>query len=313
MERSLGISFSSSQIQYTELVCDSGAIKLENAEAHDIDFDFDEDLSKYKSNQKALTNISSEIQKYIIRRNAEFSRVSLAINTSQAFLVTLPIDHSGGRQALNANIYWELSNYFPDNYSDFTVNTYRMNSILPAGGTDEFLIIAVLKNTVEFVKRIFKLCSLNLTLIDIDYFSAEHALRRNYGEELQGKNVMLIGVKKGRIDYGLIADRKFCFYAYSKYYSASEFILSLMRKFNSLNSSRLSDYEIHHILLYGDEVKHDAIEVLKKNAKTKVELLNPFESISSSSLFLKNEGLRKSACRFSPSCGAALRSLDAVC
>jgi Tfp pilus assembly PilM family ATPase len=311
-ERFLGISFSSSQIQYTELSRDDGAVKLENAETSEVDFDFDADLSKFKSNQKALTNISSEIQKYVIKRSSQYSGVSAAVGTSQAFLITLPIDYSEGKQALNSKIYWELSNYFPDNYNDYIVNTYRMNSVTPAEGTDDFLIIAVPGSTVEFIKRIFKLCSLSLSVVDIDHFSAEHALRRNYDEDLAGKNVLLIGVKKGRVDFGFIADRKFCYYTYSKYYSAPEFNLSIARKFNSLTESRLSRIEIDHVLLYGDEIKHDTLELLKKNTNAKVELMNPFESVSSSSLFLKNEELRKVAYRYSPSCGVALRSLESV-
>jgi len=309
-ERSLGISFSSSQIQYTELVSESGAIRLENAETAEVDFDFDEDLSKFKSNQKALTNISSEIQKYVIRRNVEYSKVSAAIGTSQAFLITLPIDYSEGKQSLNSKIYWELSNYFPDNYNEYIVNTYRMNSVKPVAGTDDFLIIAVLNSTVEFMKRIFKLCNLSLSVVDIDFFSAEHALRRNYDEDLAEKNVFLVGIKKGRIDYGFIAGRKFCFYTYSKYYSAPEFNLSISRKFNSLVSTKLRRYNIDRIILYGDDVRHDTLETLRKISSAKVELLNPFESVSSSSLFLKDEELRKVAYRYSPSCGVALRSLN---
>ena len=233
----LGISFSSGNIHFTELLCESSKIKLEYTETVDVDFDFEEDLSKYKSNNKALTNISSEIQKYLNKRACRFEKISLTIGTSQAFMLIVPIEFSEGKQSLNSKIYWELSNYFPDNYNDFIINTYRLNKIMPCSNTDEFLIIAVLKNTLEFVKRIFKLCNINLSIVDIDHFAAEHNLRKNNDSKLADKNVMLIGLKQGRFDFGIISNKKYSYYTSTKYYSDPEYNLSLIRKLNHITGS----------------------------------------------------------------------------
>lgn len=308
-DRSLGVSFSSNRISYTELVLDSGIPVLEHVESSGVDFDFESDLSVYKSNQKALANISDEIQKYFNKRNLNYSNVSLSIGTSQAFLITLPVDLSEGRQSINSKVYWELSNYFPDNYNDFIVNTYRMNSVMPSGKTDDFLIIAVLKNTLEFVKRIFKLCSVDLSLVDIDHFSAEHIFRINYPDEISDENVMLVGLKEGRIDYGLISNGKYSSYSYSKYKSEPEFNLSLIRKLNSLLGEKLSKYNIHKIFLYGDRVPDETVESLKKIPGLHSSVLNPFENINAASVFLKDEDLRKTSYRYAASCGVAYRSL----
>lgn len=308
-ERSLGVSFSSNRISYTELVLDSGVPVLEHVESSEVDFDFESELSVYKSSQKALSNISDELQKYFNKREVNYSYVSLSIGTSQAFLITLPIDLSEGRKSINSKVYWELSNYFPDNYNDFIVNTYRMNSVMPSGKSDEFLIIAVLKNTLEFVKRIFKLCSIDLTLVDIDHFSAEHMFRKNYPDEITGENILLVGLKEGRIDYGLISNGKYRSYSYSKYKSEPEFNLSLIRKLNSLLGEKLSKYNIHKVFLYGDRVPDETVESLKKIPGLYTSVLNPFENINSSSVFLKDEALRKTSYRYAASCGAALRSL----
>jgi len=308
-ERSLGVSFSSDRISYTELVLDSGIPVLEHVESSCVDFDFESDLSVYKSNQKALANISDEIQKYFNKRNLNYSSVSLSIGTSQAFLITLPVDLSEGRQSINSKVYWELSNYFPDNYNDFIVNTYRMNSVMPSGKTDDFLIIAVLKNTLEFVKRIFKLCSVDLSLVDIDHFSAEHIFRKNYPDEISDENVMLVGLKEGRIDYGLISNGKYSNYSYSIYKSEPEFNLSLIRKLNSLLGEKLSKYNIHKIFLYGDRVPDETVESLKKIPGLYSSVLNPFENINAASVFLKDEELRKTSYRYAASCGVAYRSL----
>jgi len=308
--KSLGISFSGGSIFFTELYSDSVNIRLDNVEEVKVDFDFEDEFQKFKSSQKDLTNISSEIEKYITKRNAAECSVSLAISTAQAFLITLPIDFSEGKQSLYSKISWELSNYFPDNYNDFVINTYRLNSVLPFGSSDEFLIIAVTKNSLEFVKRIFKICRIELALIDIDHFAAEYALRNSYPEKMRNKNVMMVGLKSGRVDYGYITDKKYRNYAYSKSGSETEFNLNLVRKINSLLESKRFRPGLDRLFLYGNEVKEDTVEALKKIDGVNAELINPFVNIGASDLFLKDESLRKTAYRFAPSCGAALRSLS---
>lgn len=310
MSKSLGISFSASQICFTELSSEAGKVKLDNAESVPVDFNFEDAFHKHKSSQIDLSRISGEIQNYMARRGLSDIDIALTIGTSQAFLITLPIDYSEGKQSLNSKIYWELSNYYPDNYGDFVINTYRLNSILPCKDSDEYLIIAVQKNTLEFVKRIFKICSLNLSLVDIDHFAAEHALRKNYMDNLAGKNVLMVGLRKGRVDYGYICDRKYKFYAYSKYSSEPEFNLSLVRKINSLLSSAEFSEGIDSIYIYGDEVGEDTVEALRKIEGIKGVIVNPFENIIASDLFLKNETLRKTSYMFAPSCGVALRILS---
>lgn len=309
LSRSLGIAFSSGSICFTELVNDSGVPKVDNVESVKVDFNFEDDLGKHKSSQKDLTNISGEIQAYISRRNIDIQNVSLTIGASQAFLITLPVDFSDGRQTINSKIYWELSNYFPENYNDFVINTYRLNNVLPCKNSDEFLIIAVGKNTLEFIKRVFKICNLNLSVVDIDHFSAENSLRKNYETALEGKNVLLVGLKNHRIDYGYIENKKYRFYAYSKYQTDTEFNLSLTRKLNSLFAKLPVSKGVDTIYLYGDNIKEDTIEALRKLNKAPVEVINPFESINATAVFLKDDSLRKNSYKFAASCGVALRNL----
>ena len=310
MRRSLGIGFSGRCIYFTELLNDNGTVKLDNVDSVEVDFNFDDELGKHKSSQKDLANISSEISTYITRRNLNIKSASLSIGTSQAFLITLPVDFTEGKQSINSKIYWELSNYFPDNYNDFLINTYRLNNVLPCKYSDEFLIIAVLKNTIEFIKRVFKICSLELTVVDIDHFSAEYALRKNYESKLNGKRVLLTGLKNGRIDYGLIENKKYKFYTYSRYSNEAEFNLNLTRKLSQLLDSGDFSGGIDRLFIYGDDIKEDTLEALQKLNAAPVEIINPFSDINAAEYLLKNDSLRKFSYKFCSSCGAALRDLE---
>lgn len=309
LNRSLGIGFSGNRIYFTELIGSGSNPKVDHIDSVKVNFDFEDELGKYKSSQKDLANISSELSTYITKRNLNISKAGLTISSSQAFTLMLPVDYSEGKQSINSKIYWELSNYFPDNYNDFLINTYRLNNVLPCKNSDDFLIIAVQKNTVEFIKRIFKICSLELSVIDIDHFSAENALRINYNEKLKGKNVLLVGLKRGRIDYGFIENGKYKFYAHSKYYNDNEFNLSLTRKLSSVIRSEPISGRVDEMYFYGDEIKDDTIESVQKQGLAAIHIINPFENMNASDIFLKNDKLRKISYKYSASCGIALRNL----
>lgn len=309
INKSLGIGFSSDQIVFTELISETDSTKLNYTEAVKVDFNFEEELWKYKSSQKVLTNISSEIQKILHKRGTNFSNISLTIGTSQAFMIILPIEFAEGKQSINSRIYWELSNYFPETYNDYIVNTYRLNTQMPCSESDEFLVIAVPKNTLEFIKRIFKLCNIKLSLVDIDHFSAENALRKNYPELLENKKILLTGLKNGRFDFGYIVNKKYKYYTYTKYSSVPEYNLSLNRKIRDFLASNSGKDGIDLICVYGDEMREDTLESMKKHNDAKIMLLNPFENIHASSEYLQNESLRKTDYSFAASCGAALRNI----
>ncbi|HEY3251762.1 MAG TPA: pilus assembly protein PilM [Ignavibacteria bacterium] len=308
MNTNLGISFSDNKIYFAELSEDNGSYRLHHVESRKVNFDFEDSFYKHKANQKYLTNIASEIQNYINKQKLNTQEAALTIGTSQAFMLTLPVDYSEGKQSMNSKIYWELSNYFPDNYNEFIVNTYRLNSNMPCKDSDEFLIIAVHKNTLEFINRIFRMCNLNLKLIDIDHFSAEYSFRTGYGKQIENKKVLIVGLKKGRVDYGYIHNMKYKNYMYSRYGSDIEFNLSVVKKLNSIFDNNSETAGTEAIYLYGDNIKENTVEAIRKLDKVPVEIINPFNGINAVQQLLNDDNLRKNAYKFAASCGAALRS-----
>lgn len=310
MNKVLGISFSSSQICFSELAGANGGIALDNAETVQVDFNFEDELYRHKSSQKDLSSISGEIQNYMKRRNLHNAEIALTIGTSQAFLLTIPVDYSEGKQSLNSKIYWELSNYFPDDYGEFVINTYRLNSVMPCKDSDEFLLIAVPKNTLEFVRRIFKICSLNLSLVDIDHFAAEHAVRHSYVDTMTGSNVLMVGLRNGRVDYGYLCDRKYKYYSYSRYSSEPEFNLSLVRKINQLLTNEALRDGVDTIYLYGDDIKEDTIGAIEKMDKAELKVVNPFSNLSISQEPATDDTAGVLSYRYAASCGAALRIMS---
>lgn len=307
MNTNLGISFSGNRIYFAELSESNGSYKLHNIDSKKINFDFEDSFYKHKSNQKYLTNIASEIKNYTTRQKSNIREAALTIGTSQAFMLTLPIDYSEGKQSMNSKIYWEISNYFPDNYNEFVVNTYRLNSVMPCKDSDEFLIIAVHKNTLEFINRIFKICNLNLKLIDIDHFSAEFSFRTGYWKQIENKKILVAGLKKGRVDYGYIQNRKYKNYMYSRYSSDIDFTLSIIKKLNMIfDNPAIAGVET--IYLYGDTITENIVEAIRKLNKASVEIINPFNGINAVQQLLHDENLRKNAYKYAASCGAALRS-----
>ncbi|MCX7878754.1 MAG: hypothetical protein N2510_08975 [Ignavibacteria bacterium] len=304
---SLGVSFCSDEICFTNVSYNDGLVRLENTDIIKSSFNFSDEMGKHKSNQKELMNISSEIKNYIEKSKLNIENVSVSIGTEQAFIITLPVDHSEGRKSLNSKIYWELSNYFPDNYTDYVINTYRMNKILPCKNSDEYLIIAVHKNTIEFLKRIFKMSGLELTYIDIDHFSAENTLRKNHTSRTENRKILLVGLKENRIDYGFIDCGKYCYYGYSVPSSKVEYNLNLTKKINHIHDTVSSQIDL--IYLYGSNIPEDSLKSLRELSVSPVDIINPFENIKASDFFLRDENLRKDFYRYTVSCGVALRKI----
>lgn len=310
INKSLGICFSSDKIHFTELSREGTNIKLNFFDTIGLEINFEEELWKYKSNQKILTNVSNEIQKVLNKRGTNFSHISISISSSQAFMLILPVDLTDSKSTLNTKIYWELSNYFPDNYKDFIVNTYRLNSFMPVSSCDEVLIIAVLNNTLEFVKRVSKLCNVQLNLIDIDHFSAEFALRKNYQTRVNKNNILLIGLKNGRFDFGYLVKGKYKHFSYSKYNSEPEYNLTMVKKLKSFMQSSVAVHGVDTVFLYGDDIKESVINSIKKlELFNKIEIINPFSNISASNEYLQDDELRKSHYIYTSSCGVALRNI----
>jgi len=306
----LGIAFSGSNIFFSEVIQDNGILKLNNLENVNVNFDFEDSYLRHKSNQKDLTNIASEIQNYVSKRDLVLREAALAIGTSQAFMLTLPIDYSEGRQSMNTKIYWELSNYFPDNYNEYVINTYRLNSVMPCKDSDEFLIIAVHKNTLEFIKRVFKQCGINLKLIDIDHFSAEYAFRAGYSDQMDNKKILLVGLKNKRVDYGFIQNNKYKSYMYSTYSSNIDFNLSIVKKLTSVFEKKMSLPGLDAIYIYGQDIQQNTVEAIRKLDMAPVEIMDPTNGLDSAELLLKNDQLRKTAYKYSSSTGAALRCIQ---
>lgn len=310
MNTGLGIAFSGSNIFFSEVIQDNGILKLNNLENVNVNFDFEDSYLRHKSNQKDLTNIASEIQNYVSKRDLVLREAALAIGTSQAFMLTLPIDYSEGRQSMNTKIYWELSNYFPDNYNEYVINTYRLNSVMPCKDSDEFLIIAVHKNTLEFIKRVFKQCGINLKLIDIDHFSAEYAFRAGYSDQMDNKKILLVGLKNKRVDYGFIQNNKYKSYMYSTYSSNIDFNLSIVKKLTSVFEKKMSLPGLDAIYIYGQDIQQNTVEAIRKLDMAPVEIMDPTNGLDSAELLLKNDQLRKTAYKYSSSTGAALRCIQ---
>lgn len=306
---SLGISLSSDEMCFTEISYCEGLVKLEKASTVKSSFCFSDEMGKHKSNQKELMNISGEIKNYVENTNLNHETVSVSIGSDQAFTVTLPIDHSEGRKSLNSKIYWELSNYFPDNYTDYVINTYKINKVLPCRNSNEYLIIAVHKNTIEFLKRVFKMAGLDLTYIDIDHFSAENALRKNYLKQIENKKILLIGMKENRIDYGYIKRGRYCFYTFSGACSEVEYNLNLIKKINHIYNTDIIAREIDMIYLYGNNISEDSMEAIRELSLAPVDVINPFENIKATDFYLNDKSFRKNAYRYTVSCGVALRKI----
>jgi hypothetical protein len=151
---------------------------------------------------------------------------------------------------------------------------------------------------------------LEIKLIDIDHFSSVYSLKYNYYNDLMGRKVLILGVKNTKADFGYIDNAKYKAIYQTKFNNETEFNLVLTKKLKNIFNLYGEFQKPEEIFIYGDNIEESTLEQIYKTKLASVSVINPFENIAASDMFLKNDNLRKIAYKFTSSCGAALRILE---
>ena len=142
---------------------------------HEIksNFDFDDTDYENRYDNRTITETAELIQDELKDNLTGISYAGALINTSQAFLNVIPIDASEDGDNLSSHLMWDLSMYFPESYKNYSANYFKIdNPNLPPEVT-EILMIAITKEKLEFIRKIFALLGLKIKIFDVDHFAAE--------------------------------------------------------------------------------------------------------------------------------------------
>jgi len=262
----------------------------------DIGFSIN-DVSYFKKNKDDLLNVF-HIKVGELLKDSEFKDLNtgVIIESSQTFLITIPVDFTDNENSINSHLLWELSNYFPDTYKNYSVRFLKLRKFITGENLYDVLMIAIDKNKLNFIKSLCNGTGIKIKNIEIDQFASEKCISDNC--KIKGTKILLAGFKKHRIDFSITEGNKIIYYNYGR--TVRQNYLNVSAKLlNSLKTSA-SAVSPDKIFIYGDSISEELNSLLfNEFGKQNVNVLSPFDN--------QKEILNSSA--FAPLFGLALKNL----
>ena len=256
------------------------------------------DISYLKKNKEDLMNVFSlKLGEFISQDEIKEMNAGIIIDSSQTFLNIIPIDFNENKNNINSLLLWELSNYYPDNYKDFSVRYLKLKKNLTGENVYEVLLIAIDRNKLNFIKSLCNGIGIRIKNIEIDQFASEKYVKENYNTE--GLKVLLAGFKNNRMDFSINDGSRIIYYDYGR--TSRQSYLNVLKKL--LNSFRLSSGPVFpdRVYIYGDGLSEELETILYNEfGKNNVIVLSP----------LINQKTNPESSTFVPLFGLALKNLS---
>jgi len=239
------------------------------------------------------------LSQFISGQNQRVDHVSVAIDSSMLFINTIPILQAASSEEIEAQVQWEVAQYFPGVPPDAFLTDAHTLSRVQSNGYKEILTVTVRRDHTRKLQRVCSRLKLRLDVVDVDHFSADSALRENY-PEVANKQLALVGIKKERMDVSVMRYSDLETYSFSANLSTTEMVQQLSRLAKS--SRGLSS-----ITLYGPELTMAMLGNARNTADIPVELLNPLRSIDVATSLRSNSDVASASHRYAAAIGVALR------
>jgi Tfp pilus assembly PilM family ATPase len=236
---------------------------------------------------------------FIKVNHSKSRRISVALDTAQLFLSTLPIEEGLARVDINEHINWELNQYFPETPAkEFITDTHVLAQHAEEKWND-VLSVSVKRQDAYTIQDAVAKLGLNLFIVDVDHFSADTALRFNY-PDTNRKFLALVGVKENRLDISLIKNGNMESYSYCIVQSNQEIV-------DQIGMLSRETKGIYSITTYGTHLDKDLLVQIRRGSSLLVEALNPLRHVRVADSLRLADHLSVPSYRFASAVGVALR------
>jgi len=288
----LGLSLSDKGVQAAEIEQDGSSNTLTA-------------IDEWENPAADLTNAAAEEQfverlsAFIKANHVQAKKVSIALDTAQLVLNTVPVDDNLTRVEINEHMNWEIGQYFPDTpVKDFISDIHVLRQH-PDEKWNEVLSVSVRRSDAYGIQRSVAKLGLDLHILDVDHFSADNALRLNY-PDADKKYLALVGVKENRLDISLIRNGDMESYSYSVVQSNKEIV-------DQIGALAHDTQGIRSITAYGPYLDKDLLVQIRRASVLLVEALNPLRHVKVADSLRLADHLSVPSYRFASAIGVALR------
>ncbi|MBM2840265.1 MAG: hypothetical protein HW412_793 [Bacteroidetes bacterium] len=290
----LGLSFSDKSVQAVEIEQEGNSNTLMAIDEWENTL-----IAGAEQNGHAVDKFVEYLGAFIKVNRVKAKKVSLALDTAQLVLNTLPMEEDLSRIELNEHINWELSQYHPDIPAKEFISDVHILTQHPADHWNEILSVSVKRKDAFTTQQAIGRLGLELLILDVDHFSADTALRTNY-PDTNRKYLALIGVKENRLDISLIKNGNMESYSYCIVQTNQEIV-------DQIATLARETKGIYSITIYGPHLDKDLLVQIRRASSLLVEALNPLRHVKVADSLRLADHLTIPSYRFASAVGVALR------
>ncbi len=251
------------------------------------------------TNGAGLSRFVEHLSGYLDTHKIAPDKVSVTIDSGQTFIATLPLEEGISRLERNDQMRWELNQYFPETDAGEFITDVQPITDNKIERWVKSISVSLRKRHADVIGKVMSEMGLHLHIVDVDHFSADHALRFNY-PDISKKYMGLIGVKENRLDISLLRNGVLESYFYQSVSSNTEIVDHI----STLSRDSLGLYSLS---TYGTFLDIDLLVQIRRASSLLVEALNPLRHVGVSNSLMLADHLSVPSYRFAAAVGIALR------
>jgi hypothetical protein len=197
------IQFCRREIIAVEMAHRRGEFEIDSITEREGSQDYSEALfSKPNGDGRVAKDLENDLRS--IRKTGEIDapNISFCLDSRWVFIHSFPLDMDFSEAERTDHISWELSNYLTDSRLDDYVTATAALLEMPALRASTILSASAKRELISLLRDVASRLNLEVIVIDVDHFGAEHTLRWNY-PEIEQETVSLVGIKSDGIDLSI--------------------------------------------------------------------------------------------------------------
>jgi len=238
-----------------------------------------------------------------IRKHAgiDAPNISFCLDSRWVFIHSFPLDENLSEPERADQINWEFSNYLtPSEHEDYVSAAASLEQ-LPDCHASVVLTASARRELIALFRHVTSRLGLQLSIIDVDHFGAEHSLRWNY-PEIEQEVVSLFGIKSNRLDASSFQNGRPVEYRWGELANGN-LSQGLLDQLLTTNSNRKPATK--RAFIYGEKDGTPNLPRFDKEHAPPVEVLNPLRRVNLPRRLRRLDPV--SAHRYAPAIGLAMR------
>jgi hypothetical protein len=258
-------------------------------------------FSKLNGDGQVGKNLENDLRS--IRKIGEIDapNISFCLDSRWVFIHSFPLDKDFSEAERADHISWELSNYLTDSKLDEYVTATATLLEMPALGASTILSASARRELISLLRNVASRLNLEVVVIDVDHFGAEHALRLNY-PEIEQEIISLVGLKSDGIDVSVFQNGRPVSYRWRELRDGIQFPMLLGQGSNGTLDGQAQAKKCY---IYGENENASTLLQSGPGDRPLVEVLDPVRNVSLPRQLRRLN--RTTFHRYAPAIGLAMR------